>query len=88
MSAIICFMVSSGCAKREVLNLTIGEYIKALSDYTDKKDIYEIIEDLGDAENVVPTFNIRRQKRKDRKRGRIVVCRLLQQLQNRIGFRT
>ncbi|WP_405279609.1 site-specific integrase [Methanobrevibacter sp.] len=62
MSAIICFMVSSGCAKREVLNLTIGEYIKALSDYTDKKDIYEIIEDLGDAENVVPTFNIRRQK--------------------------
>lgn len=55
-------MVSSGCAKREVLNLTIGEYIKALSDYTNKKDIYEIIEDLGDAENVVPTFNIRRQK--------------------------
>ena len=62
MSAVICFMVSIGCAKREVLNLTIGDYIKALSDYTDKKDIQEIIEDLGNAENVVPTFNIRRQK--------------------------
>lgn len=62
MIPIIYFMVSSGCARRETLNLTIGEYISALREYTDKTDIYEIIYDLGDAENVVPTFNILRQK--------------------------
>ena len=62
MKAIIYLMVSSGCAKREILNFTIGDYITSLSDYTKKTNIYDIIEDLGDAENVIPTFNLRRQK--------------------------
>lgn len=62
MKAIIYLMVSSGCAKREILNFTIGDYISSLSDYTKKTNIYDIIEDLGDAENVISTFNLRRQK--------------------------
>ena len=62
MKAIIYLMVSSGCAKREILNFTIGDYITSLSDYTKKTNIHDIIEDLGDAENVIPTFNLRRQK--------------------------
>ena len=62
MTAAIYFMASSGCARRETLNLTIADYIDALSEYTNKTDIYEVIYDLGHDCNVVPTFNIHRQK--------------------------
>ena len=62
MRAAIYFMASSGCAKQETLNLTIGDYIDALSEYTDKTDIYDIINELGHDCNIVPTFNILRQK--------------------------
>ena len=62
LKAIIYFMVSSGCARRETLNLTIGDYITSLSKYTKKTNIYDVIEDLDDAKHVIPTFNIRRQK--------------------------
>ena len=62
MTAIIYFMASSGCARREVLNMTIQDYIDALSEYTNKTDIYDIIDELGTDCNVVPTFNVLRQK--------------------------
>lgn len=62
MSAVIYFIASSGCAKRETLNLTIQDYIDALSDYTKKTDIIDIIHEMKDVENVVPTFKILRQK--------------------------
>ena len=62
MKAIILFMASSGCARRETLNLTIQDYMDALREYTNKKDIYSILDDLEDNEDIVPTFNVRRQK--------------------------
>ena len=62
MTAIILFMASSGCARRETLNLTIQDYIDALSEYTNKTNIYDIIRDLGPNCNVVPTFKLLRQK--------------------------
>ena len=62
MEAIILFMCSSGCARRETLNLTIQDYIDALSEYITKTDIYEILDELGPDCNVVPTFSILRQK--------------------------
>lgn len=62
MKPIILFMASSGCARQETLNLTIRDYIEAVSEFTDKTNIFDIIEDLGDCEGVVPTFHIRRQK--------------------------
>ena len=62
MTAIIYFMASSGCARTETLNLTIRDYINALSDYTDKTDIYDILDELGPDCNVIPTFNVLRQK--------------------------
>lgn len=62
MKSAIYFMVSSGCARRETLNLTIGDYIDALSEYTNKTDIYDVISQLGPDCDVVPTFNILRQK--------------------------
>ncbi|WP_296853395.1 tyrosine-type recombinase/integrase [uncultured Methanobrevibacter sp.] len=62
MAAVIYFMASSGCARQETLNLTIGDYIDALNEYTTKTDIYEVLNELKDVENVVPTFKILRQK--------------------------
>ena len=62
MKPIILFMASSGCARMETLNLTIGDYIEAVSEYTNETNIFDIIADLGNCEGVVPTFHIRRQK--------------------------
>ena len=62
MKPIIYFMASSGCARTETLNLTIGDYIDALREYTQKTNIYEVINELGDCKNIIPTFNIYRQK--------------------------
>ncbi len=62
MKAIILFQVSSGCARRETLNLTIRDFIESLSDYTDSRNIYEIIKELKHNKEVVPTFKLTRQK--------------------------
>ncbi|MEE0934899.1 MAG: tyrosine-type recombinase/integrase [Methanobrevibacter sp.] len=62
MRAIILFMVSSGCARRETLNLTIGDYIDALSEYTTKNDIYDILSEIDSSKDIIPTFNVLRQK--------------------------
>ena len=61
MKAIILFMSSSGCARRETVNLKVEDLIKATNDYHNTKNIYEIINDLKN-ENVVPTFRLKRQK--------------------------
>lgn len=59
---IIYFMASSGCARTETLNLTINDYINALSEYTKKTDIHDIINELGIDSEIIPTFNVLRQK--------------------------
>ena len=62
MKPIIYFMVSSGCARRETLNLKIQDYIDALSEYTTKTNIFDIIDEINEYDNVIPTFSILRQK--------------------------
>ena len=62
IKAIIYFMVSSGCARTETLNLTVQDYINALAEYTTKTDIYEIMNELEDGCDVIPTFSVYRQK--------------------------
>ncbi|WP_296887607.1 site-specific integrase [uncultured Methanobrevibacter sp.] len=62
MKAIILFMSSSGCAKRETLNLTIQDFIDATKDYHNSNNIYEVIEILKDREDVIPMFRLKRQK--------------------------
>jgi integrase len=62
MKPIILFMCSSGCARTETLNLTIQDYIESTKEYHNSNNIYEIIETLNQIDNVVPTFNILRQK--------------------------
>nr|WP_278823562.1 hypothetical protein [Methanobrevibacter smithii] len=60
MKAIILFSCSRGCARTETLSLTIGDYIKALSEYlpNNRRDIFDVIDYLNDVDDVVPTFSI------------------------------
>ena len=71
MKAIILFMSSSGCARKETLNLTIQDFIDATIDYhtpsaqrkqNHTKNIYEVLEILKNHNDIVPTFKLRRQK--------------------------
>ena len=64
MKPIILFMSSSGCARRETLNLTIRDYMKSLQEYIETDDIMEIINTTNQIEDVIPTFNILRVKTK------------------------
>ena len=61
MKAVILFMLSSGCARRETVNLTVNDVIQATGDYHESSDIYEIIH-LLERENIIPTFRLKRQK--------------------------
>ena len=62
MKPVILFMVSSGCAKAETLNLTIMDYMKATYEYHQTHDINEMINKLNEIDDVVPTFHLKRQK--------------------------
>lgn len=63
MKALILFMTSSGCARRETLNLTITDFMEATKEYhSDNKNIIEVLTELIVQDNVVPTFKLRRQK--------------------------
>jgi len=62
IKAVILFMCSSGCARQETINLTVNDYIMSLRDYSDKEDIFEIIDDIKTRDDVVPTWSIWRQK--------------------------
>lgn len=64
MKAVILFICSSGSGRAETLNLTIQDYIDALSEYVPRRsrNIYEIIDITNKNDNVVPTFNIKRIK--------------------------
>lgn len=62
MRSIILFMSSSGCARMETLNLTIGDFVKATEDYHRSNDIYEVLRRLKNNQTVVPLFYLRRQK--------------------------
>lgn len=62
MKAIILFMASSGSARKETLSLTIQDYMNATKDYHQTTDIKEMIETLQEKEDIVPTFDILRNK--------------------------
>lgn len=62
MKAIILFMSSSGCARKETLNLTIEDFIEATTHYHNSSNIYEILDKLKKQNDIVPTWKIRRQK--------------------------
>lgn len=62
IKAITLFCISSGCARREMLNITIDDFIEATSDYHSNGSIHEVIAELLTQKDIVPMFKIRRQK--------------------------
>jgi len=63
MKALILFMTSSGCARRETLNITINDFLEATNEYhSNKGTVNEQLTELILQNNMVPTFKIKRQK--------------------------
>jgi integrase len=62
MRAIILFMSSSGCARKETLNMTIQDFINATKEYHYQNNIYAVINELKNKEYIVPMFKIKRRK--------------------------
>lgn len=63
MKAIILFMSSSGCARKETLNITIKDFINSVKDYTVQNDsIYGVFDDLKTQNGIVPMFRLKRTK--------------------------
>ena len=64
--AILLFMSSSGSARVDTLNLTIQSFINATNNeyisYHNSDDIYDVLNELKDRNDVVPIFEITRQK--------------------------
>lgn len=60
--ALILFMSSSGCARKETLSLTIQDFIDATFDYHHSNDIAEIIRKLNNRDDIVPMFKVHRKK--------------------------
>ena len=63
LGSLILFMASSGTAREECSNITIGTFIKACKDYYTKETLEDIIEELySSSEDIVPTFSLLRVK--------------------------
>lgn len=60
--SIILFMSSSGVSRIDVLNLTIGDYLEATSEYHNHQEsVKYAVKDMLD-EDIIPTFYLTRQK--------------------------
>ncbi|MDR2624192.1 MAG: integrase [Methanobrevibacter sp.] len=62
LRALILFMSSSGTARAETLNITVQDFINATSDYHKSKNIDSVLEELKEQEDVIPLFQMTRQK--------------------------
>jgi integrase len=62
-SALMLFMISSGCARKEALSLKIQDFIDATSEYHDgSDDINIVLGRLYGREDVIPTWSVFRFK--------------------------
>lgn len=62
LKAIILFMATSGCAINEVTNITVEEFKKSLTEYTTSNEITEIIDELWNKTDLIPTIKVHRKK--------------------------
>ena len=62
MRAIILFISSSGCGRSETVNLTIQDFINATSDYHHNTEIYNVLNELKDKQDIIPRWEICRNK--------------------------
>ncbi len=63
LKALIIFMLSSGTAINETTKLTIQDFIEATKEYHNSDNIVEVLQELKDQENIIPTFFIVREKK-------------------------
>lgn len=59
---IILFASSSGISKVDFLNLTVGDFIEACSDFVTKDNLLEQLYELKEVNNLIPCFEGNRQK--------------------------
>ena len=63
MRAVILFIVSTGCARIELLNMNVEDFIQATSEYHQgTMDVYESLNMMIGRKDIVPTWKIIRQK--------------------------
>ena len=62
MKAIILFISSSGCARAETLSLTVNDFIQATSEYHNDTNIYAVLNQLKDRNDIIPMFKMKRIK--------------------------
>ena len=62
LTSIILFISSSGSGRAETLNLTIGDFIESVQEYTHETDIHKVLVDLHSRNDIVPMFKLKRQK--------------------------
>jgi len=62
MKAIILFITSSGCARAETTSISIQDFITATNEYHHSTDIYDVINELKQKEDIIPLFHIKRLK--------------------------
>ena len=58
MKAIILFITSSGCARAETTSITLQDFITATSEYHHSNNIYDVINELKEKEDIIPIFHI------------------------------
>ncbi len=61
-NALILFMSSSGTGSYETLQLTVNDFISATQEYHDLKNIDDVLLFLEKEENIIPTWQFRREK--------------------------
>lgn len=62
MKSIILFISSSGCARAETLSLTVNDFIEATSEYHNDTNIYAVLNQLKDRDDIIPMFKLKRIK--------------------------
>lgn len=62
VKCIILFAMSSGYSKVDMLNLTVGDFIEACTDYITSDDLFKQLKELRCQNEVIPTFIGTRQK--------------------------
>ena len=62
MKAIILFITSSGCARAETCSITLQDFIEATQEYHHSNNIYDVINELKNKEDIIPIFHIKRMK--------------------------
>lgn len=62
LTSIVLFISSSGTGRAETLNITIGDFIESVQEYTYETDIYKVLSALHSRNDIIPMFKLKRQK--------------------------